>query len=58
MAALLIIEGLMLGPSCVAQFLPQVQGGSRLAVRAGRPSFPSLMREKAKHTGLLQLKTT
>ena len=31
MAALLIIEGLMLGPSCVAQFPPHAQGGSLLA---------------------------
>lgn len=30
MAALLIIEGLMLRPSCVPQFLPQSGGGAAL----------------------------
>lgn len=43
MAVLLIIEGLMLGPSCAVQLLPQMQGRSG----RGAPAGPSASESEA-----------
>lgn len=43
MAVLLIIEGLMWGPSCAAQLVPQMQGRSR----RGPPAGPSASESKS-----------